>query len=196
VKKIGDWWLPSADEHFFGDVTNYQRASYDAAVEYVRTFGTAIDVGAHIGIFTRRMSHAFSLVHAFEPDARNYACLVRNAQDWDVKATFGAAGAQRGMGDVRVDALANSGARGFEASATGSVPMYAIDEFSYANLGLIKIDTEGFEHRVIVGALHTIKAHKPVLIVERPGQDAERVLGLFGYKVARVIGKDSIFVEG
>lgn len=195
MKKIGDWWLPSADQHFVGDISSYQMASYKVAMLHVKAGGTAIDVGAHIGIFSRRMAACFTLVHAFEPDAHNYACLVRNVQSWAVRATYGAAGAQRGMGNVRVDAVANTGARGFEASATGAVPMFAIDEFKYDRLGLVKIDTEGFEHRVIVGALETLKVHKPVLIVERPSEEAVRVLILLGYRLADVVGKDSIFVE-
>lgn len=195
MKKIGDWWLPSADQHFVGDITGYQKASYDLAMQHVSKLGMAIDVGAHVGIFSRRMTDDFSLVHAFEPDSHNYACLVRNVTSWTLKATYGAAGAQRGMGSVRVDAISNTGARGFESSAIGSVPMYAIDEFKYENLGLVKIDTEGFEHRVIVGALETLKIHKPVLIVERPSEEAVRVLILLGYRLADVVGKDSVFVE-
>jgi hypothetical protein len=99
------------------------------------------------------------------------------------------------MGNVRVDAVANTGARGFEASATGAVPMFAIDEFKYDRLGLVKIDTEGYEHRVLVGALETLKRHKPVLIIERPKEGSLNVLRLLGYRLAEVVGKDSIFVE-
>lgn len=195
MKKVGDWWLPSADQHFVGDISSYQAASYWCALDHVRKKGTAIDVGAHIGIFSRRMSQDFPLVHAFEPDAHNYACLVRNVPSWSVRATYGAAGAQRGMGNVRVDAVSNTGARGFEASATGAVPMFAIDEFSYNEVGLVKIDTEGYEHRVLVGALETLKRHKPVLIIERPKEDSLHILRLLGYRLAEVVGKDSIFVE-
>jgi FkbM family methyltransferase len=195
MKKIGDWWLPSADQHFVGDISSYQLASYQKAMGHVRSNGTAIDVGAHIGIFSRRMAKAFTLVHSFEPDAHNYACLVRNVSSWTVRATYGAAGAQRGMGNVRVDAVANTGARGFESSSSGSVPMFAVDEFDYYGLGLMKIDTEGYEHRVLVGALETLKRHKPVLIIERPQEDSLNVLRLVGYRLVDVVGKDSIFVE-
>lgn len=195
MKKVGDWWLPNADQHFVGDIGSYQMASYKVAMQHVSKTGTAIDVGAHIGIFSRRMSQNFTLVHSFEPDAHNYACLVRNVQSWSVRATYGAAGAQRGMGNVRVDAVANTGARGFEATTAGSVPMYAIDEFKYDGLGLVKIDTEGYEHRVLVGALETLKRHKPVLIIERPKDDSMNVLRLLGYRLADVVGKDSVFVE-
>ena len=48
---------------------------------------------------------------------------------------------------------------------------------------------------MIVGALETLKVHKPVLIVERPSEEAVRVLILLGYRLADVVGKDSIFVE-
>jgi hypothetical protein len=59
----------------------------------------------------------------------------------------------------------------------------------------VKIDTEGFEHRVLVGAMETLKQHKPVLIIERPKEDSINVLRLLNYKLVDVVNKDSIFVE-
>jgi hypothetical protein len=43
--------------------------------------------------------------------------------------------------------------------------------------------------------LETLKRHKPVLIIERPKEDSLNVLRLLGYRLAEVVGKDSIFVE-
>jgi len=205
VKKVGDWWLPETDHHFVGDLSQYQMAAYQSALKHVKKVGTAIDVGAHVGIYSARMSIHFDTVLAFEPDSANYPCLVRNTQWIGVKQghrriqsiipIYGAAGAQRGVGSVRVDAIANTGARGFEVDGHGRVPMYAIDEFPYTLLGLVKIDTEGFEHRVLVGAMHTLNQHKPVLIIERPKEDSINVLRRLNYKLVDVVNKDSIFVE-
>jgi len=205
VKKVGDWWLPETDHHFVGDLSQYQMAAYQSAMKNVKKVGTAIDVGAHVGIYSARMAAHFDTVFAFEPDSANYACLVHNTQGLGVQQgerklqsvipIYGAAGAQRGFGFVRVDSLANTGARGFEVGNAGRVPMYAIDEFKYTLLGLVKIDTEGFEHRVLVGAMETLKQHKPVLIIERPKEDSINVLRLLNYKLVDVVNKDSIFVE-
>lgn len=191
MKRVGRYWLPDADHHFVGDLDQYQRAVYEKAKQFLRGNGLAVDVGAHVGIFSRRMMDDFSEVVSFEPDARNYSCLVRNCIG--VVPIFGGLGSQGGFGNVRVDAVANTGARGFEDTASGQIPMYALDEFDLSP-NLIKIDTEGFEQKVLVGALKTLQRSRPVIIVERPSEGAINVLRLADYKLVEVVNKDSIFV--
>jgi len=43
--------------------------------------------------------------------------------------------------------------------------------------------------------LETLKRHKPVLIIERPKEDSMNVIRLLGYRLADVVGKDSVFVD-
>ncbi len=42
--------------------------------------GVAIDVGAHIGYYSRLLSPLVDTVYAFEPDPTNYAFLVKNVK--------------------------------------------------------------------------------------------------------------------
>ena len=41
-----------------------------------------------------------------------------------------------------------------------------LDAYSVGNVDLIKIDVEGFEHRVLSGALKMIEKHKPYILIE------------------------------
>lgn len=45
---------------------------------------------------------------------------------------------------------------------------------------LIKIDVQGFETQVIGGGLQTIADHKPIMIIERPDEQAVVILGKLG----------------
>ena len=47
-----------------------------------------------------------------------------------------------------------------------SIPLDYFD-FDASEIGLIKIDTEGFELKVLKGAVKTIGKHKPVVIIEQ-----------------------------
>ncbi|MFT4604024.1 MAG: hypothetical protein ACI9W4_000743 [Rhodothermales bacterium] len=62
-----------------------------------------------------------------------------------------------------------------------TVPRRTLDSFGLADVSFIKIDVEGHEHCVLVGALETIRRERPIVFVEaeerhRPGTVAA-VLG-------------------
>ena len=69
----------------------------------------------------------------------------------------------------------------------------------------IKIDTEGFEYFIIQGGEHTIRTHRPVMIVEqKPGKgshfglgdrDAIDLLESWGYRVAEHKSGDYVCVS-
>jgi hypothetical protein len=51
---------------------------------------------------------------------------------------------------------------------------------------MLKIDTEDYEYRVLIGALNTIKMHKPIIFFEclndNTGNQIYNTLDPFGYK--------------
>lgn len=188
-------YLPARDNHFHGKVTDYQKPIYDKAMEWVAgTNGVAIDAGAHVGIFTRRMA-PFLEVIAFEPDAENYACLVENVAEisW-VRPIRGALGRADGWGKTRVDAAHNSGAKSFVPCDDGDVRIFTIDRFIGTDVKLIKIDTQGAELDILMGANMTLRRDKPVLIVEMPDTETTVYLCSLGYKPVDRVNKDQIFV--
>src|SRR5512137_48020 len=68
--KFGDWYLPDGEAHmveYLRAQPAYQGVHRATALEYVRRFGTAVDVGAHVGLWSRDLAARFATVHAFEP---------------------------------------------------------------------------------------------------------------------------------
>ena len=190
-------WFPDSDTHFPATARAYQRQIYAAGMLRVRSPSSiAIDAGAHVGLFTRRMAVDFPLVLAFEPDPDNYACLVKNLAGADnTTLYFGALGAAPGQGSLRIDAAHNSGARGVVPGAEGGVRICTIDVAASGHkVGLVKIDTQGSEYDILLGAREVLARDRPVLIVEYPTEEIWRYLASFGYRPDIQVNKDLVFV--
>ena len=88
-------WIPSGDEQLFkglqANVKAYKRPVVDGRIawRYDRILAalkflpedrrrTCIDVGAHIGLWTRWLAREFDQTMAFEPIERHRECLVKN----------------------------------------------------------------------------------------------------------------------
>lgn len=216
MKKVHGVWLPDQDEHFepmlhrserrFGKAT-YQINKYDAAMHHVTNRAVALDIGAHVGLWSLAMLHDFTFVHAFEPVAAHRECYVKNIGDLkgfilhpnavsDTVETIFMETPAHNTGHTQVS-LAHMG------EATQSV---RIDDMEFEDvIGFMKIDVEGFELRVVRGAEATIRDHKPVIIIEQKRNgNAERfgvgqhaavdLLKSWGMLEMRVMAGDHIMV--
>lgn len=170
------------------------REKEPCTLEWIETFErdeVMIDVGANVGMYTIwAAATRGARVYAFEPEAQNYALLNRNilmnglsdraiAYPLGLSDTSGLS--QLHMNDLRIGGSCHSVgeavnfklqpttaafvqgcvvARLDDLIAEGQVPMPAH----------IKLDVDGFEHKVIAGALKTLedKAVKSLLIETNP----------------------------
>lgn len=184
MKQIGGMWFPDGDRHFAAQLAHgpvvdgrgtYQFRKYAAALPHVPGRGLAIDIGAHVGLWTRVMALDFARVVAFEPLPEHVACFERNlkgAQNVELKPValgekvgklgFAAAGDNSGNAHV-----VNDGGL--------DVPMRSLDSLRLRNVDLVKIDVEGFEAPVLKGGEKTIRREQPAVIIEaKPNGSAER----------------------
>jgi len=143
-----------------------------------------VDAGANIGLTSMAMAIAapyFAELLCFEPDARSLPLLQRNlaANDLGRARVLDVALAERdGTAQLRVD----PGNRGISVLAephsriqtTGAmvreVPVRRLDgvlaELEIERLDLLKIDVEGGETPIILGAVEAIARDQPFLFVE------------------------------
>ena len=75
AQQICGWWVPEGDP-YFGPLIRKTAGQIDtdvivAALNHVTERGRAIDVGAHIGTWTRPLAGCFEEVVAIEPDDRD-----------------------------------------------------------------------------------------------------------------------------
>ncbi|MEM1557834.1 MAG: FkbM family methyltransferase [Thermoproteota archaeon] len=128
----------------------------------------------------------------FEPSPRPYRFLMDNAPP-NVHVFNLALGSNEGEAELKLherseyDSLVSENV-GFSGK-TVKVKVKTLDSLKLENVGLIKIDTEGFELPVILGARETILKWKPRIIVEvhkpfrEQTSEIKALLKKLGYKV-------------
>ena len=137
-----------------------------------------IDAGANIGMFSLyACARGARKVYAFEPVRETYEMLKSNIaasrMEKIVTAVNAALGAKSGDAEIKcctkgegsaMIASGNPGVNtGLNYEAVRRVKIVALDDIVRRKVNLIKIDVEGYEKKVLLGAARLIKAHKPVL---------------------------------
>lgn len=187
MKQIEGIWLPDSDDHFQAHLQanplyegrgTYQFKKVEAALRVVSSDrrGVAVDVGAHVGLWSRVLAHEFAKVLAIEPVPAHLECLRRNVADLDNVEILEAAVTDRN--NSTVDIILEGGNTGNSRvcdlnqtmlPGTRTLPCMAIalDALQLEAVDLLKVDVEGYEIYVLQGAETTIKKHKPVVVVEQ-----------------------------
>lgn len=211
------WYFPDGEKHLpewmarvnqrRGGLLQYQLGKYNAALKFVRQRRLAIDVGAHIGQWSKNMASDFEIVHAFEP-VSDYGCCWQANLPAVANATLHpvALGEAQGIVSLKCGTPGSHGdtfiAQRDEANAAKDVALKPLDWFDLANVDFIKVDCEGYELFVVKGGEKTIRRDRPCIIVEqKPGKaqsyglgetDAVTLLKSWGAKVRAVLSGDYI----
>lgn len=211
--RFDEWILPKGENHLQGwmnKVNNrvegrltYQYHKYEAALNLCKTRGVAIDVGAHVGLFSYWMARDFEFVEAFEPVAHHRECFAINVLEHrqNVRLHACALGDREAMVAIRTEPTSSGDSR---IAGHGDIPQHTLDSFALSNASLLKIDCEGTELFVLRGAEELLARQKPVVIVEqKPGhaqkyglgeKDAVPYLQSLGYRLERELAGDFIMV--
>jgi FkbM family methyltransferase len=159
----------------------FEQAELAAAREHARPGSTAIDVGANVGVFTVALALAVGRagrVLAFEPFPENVRRLEENVRlngldNVDVGAK--AVGDTRGELELWLGAdpafhSTSEVAEGRGSGASLRVVATTLDDAWEAAgrppVSFVKIDIEGGEEAVVMGARDLLREERPVLLVE------------------------------
>ena len=182
-------WL-RLDEHMQSQIFWYGSYSRDIILlldRILKPGHVVADVGANIGeisLAAARRVGENGTVHSFEPMSSLFNCLVQNSGMNNLKQiTPVQQGLSAAKGKAMIyaqerlikDGTTNSGLGTIYPFGGRSMPVEEIvlntldhyfEETSVERLDLIKIDVEGAEYDVLRGAFHTIRKHKPYIILE------------------------------
>ncbi len=175
--------------------------------------GCLVDVGANLGLYTLMLRSVSALpLIAYEPQPFLFKLLEWNVacnRLQNVRTRNVACGARSGHvpftiginGSVAAEVLRSNRPAGRECLAASdwvaeaqatragetvvNVPLATLDEdlAGEADIALLKIDCEGFEHDILRGAMQVIERHAPRLFLEVHPALLER----FGHSVAEVL---------
>ncbi len=155
----------------------YEKGTVALCARMIRPGMTVLDVGAHIGYFTRRFAKfvgAQGRVYAFEPNSENVGLLRSNvARFSNVTIVQKAVSDQSGPGNLFVSSGSKSGEhslfRQSHTIASAPVELITLDEFwdglGRPRIGLIKMDIEGAEPRALKGARELIGDHERLVLI-------------------------------
>lgn len=147
----------------------------------------AIDVGAYAGSYTLPLAALARTIYAFEPDVE-MAAMLRRAAPPNVRVFDNAVSDREGTSEFHVPS-----SNGRRAVTCGSlvtpqgrdydvrlVKTTTVDlAVANADVGFIKIDVEGAEKPVLVGAQRLIARCRPVILVEANSPEAVEAVSAF-----------------
>jgi len=154
--------------------------------------GIVLDVGANIGYATLRLAQKIGReghIHAFEPVPNTYRHLLRHltlnpAFASSISAHNIGLSAQRqeltflelDIGNNGMNRVASELAEELEHIRNRIIiPSFSLDEWIEEHpVNLIKIDVEGYEYQVLLGAKNTIERYRPSLFIELDDRNLAR----------------------
>lgn len=158
-------------------VWKYQEPELRRLGDYLPTNRTAVDIGTWWGPWTAAFAGQCPIVHSFEPQPQ-LAARLRRWVPANVTVHQAAVSNRAGQAILhRPDALPGTDGLATLRSTTDGpseavgketveVETVTIDSCSLHNVGLMKIDVEGFELQVLGGAQETIARDRPRLMIE------------------------------
>jgi FkbM family methyltransferase len=178
------WWVMDQDinrtkaiEHISHDIA-WEPGLVEFALQGIQPGKTVVDIGAHIGDTAVPFIRAGAPVVAYEPDPLSFTCLTRNCPEALVYnlALSNYKGPRDFTRIIRDSPNWESGrlARPWEAPSF-TVMSYTLDEHrkqwtKFPEIGFIKIDVDGGEYDVLLGAIETISNCRPNILVEVSSQ--------------------------
>ena len=148
---VHGWNLPNNDTYFknilnnevnFQRTPDYQLPHRLAAIKAVENFRVAVDIGAHLGFWSRHLRERFNTVHSFEPSDLYRNLLSLNSPKSVIhKYAFGDSESEGYLFAPEV----NSGAAFITHSIQGheKIQIRTLDSFNFESVDFIKIDCEG-----------------------------------------------------
>lgn len=195
LKQVGGIWLPATETHMDGWMVTrnekvdgkltYQYHKLQAAMQHVKNFGAAIDVGAHCGLWSMHLAKLFKNVYSFEPMPLHRKCF-----DLNVMATLrheeSVALYPLALGDETklVRFYSTPGSTGdtyVDDKGDVEVEMVCLDGFfqhgewdAALQIDFMKLDCEGYELFALRGGEEMLKRCKPCIVVEQKPNKAPK----------------------
>lgn len=211
MKNVNGWMFPNLDTHLSNHVgvypkTLYQQETINKALKLVSKNDLAVDIGANVGLHSRRFADSFKSVISFEPTTSNFECLIENTKELkNITLHKIALGNSRDVMNISIPKDAdNCGLyslvdfRNRLDIDNEKIEVTTLDSFSIFP-DLIKIDTQGFELEVLYGAEKTLVKSNPVLITEiETKKEKNKILSFLsnlGYELVDEHRKDKIWIK-
>lgn len=146
---------------------NWQDGGFDHILRYYNKLEkrVAIDIGASYGFFTVGFAQYFEQVHSFEINPRIFEHHKKNISYFN-NITFHEFGLSNYEGEAVIKDYNSTGRVRIIEGGDKEATVKTLDSLNIENVDLIKIDVEGHECEVFMGAVETITKFRPVIMFE------------------------------
>ena len=144
---------------YIEDAGGGQELQRNAALKYVQSWRTCLDIGSNIGQWTRPLAKQFEKVICFEPNPNFRECFERNIQSSKVTLF------PYGLSDREHYAEQDFNSTILK-DVDGDIECRTLDSFKLGNIDFVKIDVDGFEVPLLNGAIKTLTDNSPVINIE------------------------------
>lgn len=188
-----------------GNTFDTSEAEFKLLPQFLKPGDWAIDIGANVGQYTKRMSDlvgAEGRVIAFEPVPVTFSLLAANVVRFahcNVTLINAAVSERMDVLGMDIPRFATGLTNYYEArlvqgsAAATRVLTLPVDALSVDKpIALIKIDAEGHEAFVMAGMRRLVDRFKPILIVETGSPELIASIEQMGYEVSRVAGSSNV----
>jgi FkbM family methyltransferase len=203
LENIGKLYCYEDDfmKHIFLKDGDWEPELNDIFKRYINKNSIVVDIGASIGINTIKMSKFAKKVYSFEPFTQSFELLntnisINNLDNVETfnyglgneeknidKMWFGFLNKKKNMGTLRINKLYNL----YNEPVDVNIKIKKLDNILNEPIDFIKIDVEGFENEVLLGAMNIITKYKPIIIMENWNIDNEYdILQNLGYSMFRL----------
>lgn len=187
---------------FLEEAGNGQLAQRDNSLRYVKKWRTAIDVGSNVGEWTRPLAEKFQQVICFEPNPSFRECFNKNISETNVTLhPYGLSKNEhkvtQGFNNTYLNEMA-----GDTAPRDGDIQCRTLDSFNLTNVDYIKIDIDGFEVPMLLGAQKTMRENNPVINIEMKERkrpkivlESRKILMNLGYNRRSRVRSDEVWTK-
>ena len=171
MKYVKGWYLPDTDTHFENYIEDggYQTIHRNTILNYIimnkHILKNCIDVGSHIGFWSKDFTKLFNHTYAFEPIPQVRECYEKNI----TKSNYTLYPYGLGREEKKIKVLYDPKETGnTHANDKGNVnvEIKTLDSFNLEDIDYIKIDAEGYEIEVVEGSKKLIEKYKPYIHIE------------------------------
>lgn len=163
--RVGDWdTLNIISAEYHNDIRKGIATLFENNIIKKKT---VIQAGGNSGLYPILFTEFFDLVFTFEPNSKNFHCLVNNCQQDNIIKFNCALGSKNGRVKSIERISSNYGMNQVEEIENETyIPMIKLDSLELIDIGLIQLDVEEYELEVLKGSIETIKSNSPVLMLE------------------------------
>ena len=179
-----------------------QKQQRDNGLRYVSQWRNAVDIGAHVGEWTRSLSRKFDHVICFEPNPNFRECFNRNIKENNVTLHPYGLSSHSHNATQGVNATHLNDVLGDTEPNDGDIECRTLDSFNLTDVDYVKIDVDGFEIPLLEGARNTLKTNSPTVNIEmkrrkRPliVHKAKEILTGLGYTYQSRVNSDEIWTK-